>query len=87
MLNPAGSRKLFSPQKTNMFPEKSTMNEDVFPIKKGGFSNVMLILRGVYSPHYLRGVCKTSHFRAFGFGNHQPYGTGKIEVISPPFFL
>ena len=26
---------------------KSTMNEDVFPIEDGGFSNVMLVFRGL----------------------------------------
>ena len=28
---------------------KPTMNEDVFPIEHGGFSNVMLVFRGVSS--------------------------------------
>ena len=38
----------FTPPKTNMTMEKTTMNEDVSPIKNGDFPLPMLIFRGVW---------------------------------------
>ena len=39
-----------TPTKSNMTMEHPSF-EDVFPIEHGGFSNVMLVFRGVYFPN------------------------------------